>query len=155
MEYIGNMNQLKKLTVSYNQNITTAGLRCLGNLSNLECLNLEYSDVDDEGITTLCQLVINLKRLDINGCRRLTVTGFYQLASLPTLEEVNIQDNNFSNIAMEHFCQMKGMKQDVKSDDLVLTVHPDVWPENGKCGMLWKCTCLEAHEAMRACSPQL
>lgn len=142
MEHIGNMDGLKRLSVSYNQNITANGLRCLGNLQNLSRLNLEYSDVDGEGMTTLCHLVLNLKRLDVNGCRRLTVTGFYQLASLPTLEGVKVQDNNFSDLAMEHFCQLKGMKENIDSDDLVLTIKEDTWPKNGKCGMLWEYSCL-------------
>jgi len=146
MESIGKMRQLKKLSIRNNRNITIKGMRCLARLRNLNRLQLEYNDVDTDGNPCLSQLTFSLDRVDRMGAHRLNVTGFYEFSTPPVVEGDNgtegdgLSEDKLPHVALEHYRKMKEVEEDMKSDEVKMTVDKD--NENGKCSVNWKSTSL-------------
>jgi hypothetical protein len=93
--------KLNNLDLSYNSEITDAGLKYLGSLENLIELDLKDCEkITDEGLKYLGSLK-NLKKLNLKNCHQITDKGIKSLAglSLQSLEISCMKLIRFENLA--------------------------------------------------------
>lgn len=95
---------LKELSLEDCSKIDHISLACIGQLSSLESLNLTNTNITDEGLEEIENL-INLKELNIARCNKITNKGMEFIGKLMNLEGldlmacINLTDESLPHIA--------------------------------------------------------
>ncbi len=90
MAEIGNMQNLESLDLGYT-NITDEGAKHLEKLQKLKRLSLKYCNIGDAGIESISKLK-NLDLLNLKANQMMTRRGFQLLASMPSLKELRMRE---------------------------------------------------------------
>ena len=140
---INKIMSLKKLTISCTNELrfTPKSLGWIQILKNLVELSFEQTSLGDGGLSYISSSAMQLNKLNIKGCHKITDSGLIVLRNLISLRELNIQDTTFSETALEEYCKHSGMKEMIH-ETMILTKIQYFWLKSGKCGQSWHCYCI-------------
>jgi F-box and leucine-rich repeat protein 14 len=103
---------LLSLNVDFCPNLTDDGLRWIACMSQLQDLRMVSTNFTDAGMATIAAMCVELRRLNIRSCRRISSAGIRSLlAPLACLQELtmglcdNLTDDGLANIAALHCLQ--------------------------------------------------
>ena len=106
MKHIGSHTGLRELVLSDCPNITSAGLKCLGQLNNLQGLDLDMTPVTDDGLRHLAKLT-QLGGLSLSRTK-VTDAGLAHLAVLVNLQYLYLGGTETTDSGLVH---LRGLKK--------------------------------------------
>lgn len=126
-ELLKTFHELREIDLCATKGYPIEALNALGSLSRLQCINLDFTDITDEGVghlrgltqltkLTFCecleitklalgilQQLVNLKHLDLDDCRDIDAGGFGELTKLTELRELHVSYTECSDVDLHHF----------------------------------------------------
>ena len=107
------LDKLKNLThlnLRYNHYITDAGLEPLTGLTQLQQLNLEYTQITDVGLEHLKHLT-QLQGLNLGCNYEITDDGLEHLKDLTQLQQLNLERTQITDVGLEHLKKLTQLQQ--------------------------------------------
>ncbi|MBN2476275.1 MAG: hypothetical protein JXB62_16805 [Pirellulales bacterium] len=101
--------RLRILSVWYGPRVTDAGVACLKDLTELECLRLRDVAITDDGLAYL-ENMHRLSYLDLTGAN-ITDAGLAHLARLEGLRELILEDTEISDTGLEHLKNLRSLSR--------------------------------------------
>jgi len=97
IEHLSKLTCLKTLYLARINNITDLGFKHLLQLTKLQKLHLSLCrNLDDSVLRHLSTALIELRFLDLTGCRKVTEDGIVHLAQLKSLKVLTVNDCSFT-----------------------------------------------------------
>lgn len=98
LEQLRTFNKLKKVDF-YGANLNDLGLKYVANCKSIEVLNLQFTEITDEGIQYLVKLK-KLKFLRLKECEQITNECIPFLNKISSLENLQIQETEIDEIGL-------------------------------------------------------
>ena len=106
LELICKLQELQKLALYNNSDITPRGFTHLSKLKKLQYLDLSHSAIDDDGLRDIVPSLFTVTTLRLCGCKRVSQLGIKHLSTLPNLKELIVSDTNIDDLGLQYLASL-------------------------------------------------
>jgi hypothetical protein len=118
MSEFDGLTRLHRLSLWLNENITSAGLHHLENTTELRCLEISQTQIDDAAMPVIGQMKM-LSSLGLSKTR-ITDAGLESLKSLKSLHELDLDGTSVTDTGLESLKSLKNLHE-LDLDDTKVT----------------------------------